>query len=193
MKIYRVRPKENGVSCLYSDKNKLDCLEFQHHYQPYMNDDKCFGDWDISLFYTNSSINRRKKVYNILHYNLLFFITDEQSKVTLEKKFSDCIQFLEVINDDAPSTKYYFFNPFKSVDGLDIDRSRCRFLPDSRVPIAVFDYVFKNDVEYYPVFKLRNEGIVYDKSVYATDEFKDFIEASGITGLFFEELYDFND
>lgn len=28
--------------------------------------------------------------------------------------------------------------------------------------------------------------------MYATDEFKDFIEANGITGWVFEEVFDFN-
>ena len=191
MKIYKLHTPENGISCIYSDNNKLDCLNFRRHYWKYMDDGKPFENWEPLHFYTNSSINKRKKVYNILHHNVIFVIADEKSKKIMEEKFSDCIQFLEVINDDDLSNKYYLLNPFRSIDALDIDKSECDLVLNSRIPSSIYKYVFKNDVDYYPIFKLKYEGAVYNFIMYATDEFKDFIEANGITGLVFDEIFDF--
>ena len=43
------------------------------------------------------------------------------------------------------------------------------------------------------MFKLKSDGKAYDTRMYVTDEFKDFIESNGITGLRFEEIFDFED
>ena len=192
MKIYSLLTLENGITCIYSDNNKLDCLDFKDRYWKYMDDGVPFENWEALHIYTNSFINKRKKTYDVLHHNVLFVIVNEKSKALIEKKFSDCIQFLEVINDDDLSNKYYLLNPFGSIDGLDIDRSKCNFMPSSRIPGIIYKYEFKNDVEYFPIFKLKYEGAVYNMRMYVTDEFKDFIEANGITGLDFEEVFDFS-
>ena len=117
MKIYKLNTQDDGVTCIYSDKNKFSCLGFQRHYGSYMDAGERFQDWDILHFYMNSSINKKKKVYNIMHHNLLFVIVDEQSKIAIQEKYSNCIQFLEAVNDDDPLTKYYLLYPFKSIEG----------------------------------------------------------------------------
>lgn len=67
------------------------------------------------------------------------------------------------------------------------------FIEETKIYTTVYKYVFKNNIKYYPVFLLKTEGVVYDMRLYATDEFKDFIEYNGITGLRFEEIFDFDD
>lgn len=192
MKIYRLLYEERSISCIFSnEKNKLSSSDFLNKYMPDINSDMRFENWDVSHFCTKRLKNRVSKPRNIMHYDLLFAIADEKSKAALENRFSDCIQFLDAVNDDAPSEKYYFLNPFRSVEGLDFNKSECSFIPDSRIPSSIYKYVFREDVEYYPIFKLKHEGNVHSMRMYVTDEFKDFIESNGITGLVFEKLYDF--
>ena len=83
--------------------------------------------------------------------------------------------------------------PFRGVEGLDLDKSECRFIEETRIYTTVYKYVFNNNIKYYPVFLLKTEGAIYDMRMYATDEFKEFIESNGITGLRFEEIFDFED
>jgi len=192
VKIYRLHTEENGIWCLYSESNKFSCLNFLRHYSSDMDEDKRFDNCEPLYFYMNSSINKRKKEYNIMYYNLMFLIVDKSTKVALEYNFSDSIQFIKTINEDDSSKEYYFFNPFRSIDGLDLNKSEYSCMPKSRIPCMVYKYVFKSGIKYYPIFKLKNEGAVYDTSMYATDEFKDFIESNGITGLVFEEIFDFD-
>lgn len=193
MKIYRLIAMERSVLCVFlHEKNKLSSSEFLSKYMPDINSDRRFKDWDVSHFSTKRLINNTDKPRNIMRYDLMYAIADEKSKIALENRFSECIQFLDAVNDDEPSEKYYFLNPFRSAEGLDLEKSECSFLPDSRIPSSIYKYVFKKDVEYYPIFKLKYEGIVHSTRMYATDEFKDFIEANGITGWIFEEVFDFN-
>ncbi|MBQ8568258.1 MAG: hypothetical protein IJ446_03480, partial [Oscillospiraceae bacterium] len=192
MKIYRLHTEENGIWCLYSESNKFNCLDFLDHYSSDMDEDKRFDNCEPLYFYMNSPINKRQKEYNIMYYNLMFLIVDKSTKVALEYNFSDSIQFIETINEDDSSKEYYFLNPFRSIDGLDLNKSEYSCMPKSRIPSMIKKYVFKKDVSYYPIFKLNYGGAVYSTKMFATDEFKDFIESNGITGLVFEEVFDFD-
>ena len=53
--------------------------------------------------------------------------------------------------------------------------------------------MFRNNVKYCPIFKLRNGNKVHKLMVIATDEFKTFIESNRITGFDFKEVFDFDD
>ena len=192
MKIYMLDTKENGITYIYSDKNKLSCLKLKRHYWTNMDEGKPFENWEDLYVYTNDTMNKRKKKYNIMYHNALFVISNKNGKDLIENKFSDCVQFLDVINDDDLQNKYYLLNPFRSIDALDIDKSECDFMPNTKIPSTIEKYVFKKDVSYYPIFKLKYGGAVYNTKMYATDEFKDFIESNGITGLVFEEIFDFD-
>jgi len=192
MKIYKTYAQENGAICCYAENNKLRCLDFKDKYRPYMNDDKLLDDWDEVFFETNNSINKGQKINNIMRCNAMLYITDEPTKKLIENSFSGCIQFLSAKSNDEPSAKYYFLYPIKGIEGLDIGKSECRFFPNSKVYSSVRKYVFRKDIDYSPVFKLKCQGSVYNTIMYATDEFKDFIESNGITGLAFEEIFDFD-
>ena len=193
MKIYRVFASENGVICCYAKDNRFNVLDFENHYDVYMDADKPLEDWNKLHFYTSTTINKRKRFNNIMRHNVMFYMVDESSKMIIEKEFSDCIQFLEAVNNDDPLTKYYFLYPFRGIEGLDTDKSKCDFLPNSKIYTSVSKYIFRKDVEYCPVFKLKSDGKAYDMRMYVTDEFKNFIESNGITGLRFEEIFDFED
>ena len=124
MKIYRLIAMERSVLCVFlHEKNKLSSSEFLSKYMPDINSDRRFKDWDVSHFSTKRLINNTDKPRNIMRYDLMYAIADEKSKIALENRFSDCIQFLDAVNDDEPSEKYFFLNPFRSAEGLDLEKS----------------------------------------------------------------------
>ncbi|MBP1545167.1 MAG: hypothetical protein J6A37_01030 [Oscillospiraceae bacterium] len=191
MKMYKVLTKNSGITCIY-DSNRIKCIDMWNYCRPYMNEDKFIGNWIPSHFTTTSDINKNKKVYNVMRHNLMYYIVDELTKNVIEKEFSDCVQFLDAIYDEAPSTKYYLLYPYKSIDGLDMDKSDCCFKEDKTDYSYIYKYVFKRNVEYCPIFKMRCGNNVHELMVMATDKFKNFIESNNITGFDFEEVFDFD-
>lgn len=191
MKIYILRTSEEGSTCIYSDNNKSDLLDMWRKYYQYTSNDNFIDDWDTYYFYLNNEINRNKIKQNIMRAHGGYFIADDKAKVLIQSAFGEFIQFLEAVNEEDLSAKYFLLYPVRSLDALDIDKSECRFMDEEKRYIStIYKYIFKNDIEYYPVFKLKLKDRVKKVPVYATDEFKNFIEENNITGFNFVEVYD---
>ena len=191
MKIYELYTAEEGATCCYSENNKIDILDSWKKYYQYINNDDFIVNWDTTFFYLNDEINKNKVKQNIMRYNNRYFIVDNKTKEMIASAFGEYIQFLEAVNEEDLSAKYFLLYPVRSLDALDIDKSECRFMDEEKLYIStIYKHIFKNDIEYYPVFKLRRKEVVNKSHVYATDEFKNFIEENNITGFDFVEVYD---
>lgn len=158
MKIYELYTAEEGATCCYSENNKIDILDSWKKYYQYINNDDFIVNWDTTFFYLNDEINKNKVKQNIMRYNNRYFIVDNKTKEMIASVFGEYIQFLEAVNEEDLSAKYFLLYPVRSLDALDIDKSECRFMDEEKLYIStIYKYIFKNDIEYYPVFKLRRK------------------------------------
>ena len=123
------------------------------------------------------------------------FIADEYARQKISGKYNS-FQFLPVEpieKDIANKSSYYLPNLNEFAYVLDEEKSQFVYFRETYVS-KIIKYYFLESVKEYPVFYLKitsRENAFFD--IFATDEFKDYVESCGITGFSFREVFDFDD
>lgn len=191
MKIYKLFATEgNKVGYFSEETSSMTLSELSATWRKYKKDNRFIEEWGSVHFKVSDELNKWKHDADIIRHNIGLFIANEYSKNLLEKKFESLIQFLPVKNDDDTENNYYQMYPIMAIDVLDVEKSECSFMLDSNWISHVYKYVFYDNAEFLPIFKLRCNGHVDSFKVWVTDEFKKYVEENNITGFDFLEVYD---
>ena len=80
-------------------------------------------------------------------------------------------------------------NVLNIIDGLNYEKSEFKKTHDGK-PYAVKKFSFKpNIVNNISIFKLFLEDRIYSTEIFVSQEVKDIVEANGLTGFSFEEVW----
>ncbi len=93
--------------------------------------------------------------------------------------------------DINETTSYYIPNVLTTAKVLDEEKTKFKYISDKYV-YGIDKYYFVDAVKETPVFYLNACDYTFS-TIYATDEFKDYVENCGITGFIFKEVFDFDD
>ena len=190
MKLYLLDTLESGVYGIYKSKEKNE--------YPDENINKCaqfnelIKNWETLSFTICDKINNGKKFYDAISHNRGYYIVNKNTKEIIEKEYGELVQFLPMNCCEKLNENFYLLYPIYSLDVLDVDKSECSFIEDSRVFTAIYKYVFAKNRKYLAIFKLKSGDFIYSRHVIVTDTFRDFIESNNITGFDFEEVFDFD-
>ena len=116
-------------------------------------------------------------------------VVDEKTKAVLEDRFSDFIQFLPVTMEGTP---YYFMHIFNAVDALDYDNSTIKRFNEGGI-MRIKKYVFTDKIKDYPITRIYEGNFINPCDTFVNDEFKEFVEENGLTGLIFKEVFEFSE
>lgn len=133
-------------------------------------------------------------------------MVSEKAKTLLEQKYGDMICFFPLDFVDAADFKHCAMFPKEYIEGIDVDKSVLEFVyPDYQegiYDISGLDnkFVFKDCVRSYPIFRLKKTGFskvlnkpitkFYSGEIFVINEFVQFVNANGLTGFNFQEVYD---
>ena len=111
---------------------------------------------------------------------------NQKAKDCLEGVFGDYVEFVPAkYQDDI----YYIVNVLNVIDGINYERSEFRKTGDGK-PYAVNKFSFKpNIVKNIPIFKVFFWKNIYGSDIFVSQEVKDIVEANGLTGFSFEEVW----
>ena len=111
---------------------------------------------------------------------------NQKAKDCLERVFGDYVEFVPAkYQDDI----YYIVNVLNVIDGINYERSEFRKTGDGK-PYAVNKFSFKpNIVKNIPIFKVFFWKNIYGSDIFVSQEVKDIVEANGLTGFSFEEVW----
>ncbi|NLE06241.1 MAG: hypothetical protein GX638_15755, partial [Crenarchaeota archaeon] len=119
------------------------------------------------------------------------FVCDEFAKQKISEKFNR-IQFLEVEpieKEVAQKSNYYLANVLDVIPGLNEDKCTLHYMNDLFL-MDIRKYNFKEIAKEYPIFYLNIKNKPF-RAIYATDEFKNYVEEVNIEGFEFIEVFDF--
>ncbi len=111
---------------------------------------------------------------------------NQKAKDCLEGVFGDYVEFVPAkYQDDI----YYIVNVLNIIDGLNYEKSEFKKTHDGK-PYAVNKFSFKpNIVKNIPIFKVFFWKNIYGSDIFVSQEVKDIVEANGLTGFSFEEVW----
>lgn len=192
MKLWKVNADINGRTC-YDEENDYDKQReiYNFHKKKYISNWKSVK---VSFESDSKRVNA-SPIKNITFFSNYSssFICDQCTKNILSKKFSE-LQFLPVNpieKNIAEKNKYYLINVLKCFDGLNYENCKFKFLLGDYVN-DIIKYDIKEEAIQYPIFNLSIKGEPF-RTIYATDEFKDYVEKAGLTGFVFTQVFDFNE
>lgn len=82
-------------------------------------------------------------------------------------------------------------NILKYVEGIDYEKSKLHIVGGKYI-VGVDEYVFLDIVKQIPIFKLNLKGFRWNMAIFISDDFKKLLQDNKVTGVLFEELYEFN-
>lgn len=190
MKIWLVEGNINGRLCFDAEDEMTNCSTLYNFHKK-----NRINDWK-KIRVTFVSTKKRKDILPINNVTMFWsmshlFVCDEYAKQKISEKFNR-IQFLEVEpieKDIAKKSNYYLANVLDIIPGLYEDKCLFDYL-DETILLDVKKYSFKEIVKDYPIFYLKINEKPFSP-VFATDEYKNYIEECGITGFTFKEVFDF--
>ncbi len=188
MKIWKVKGDINGRLCIDAENSKQKKVDiFWFHRKNKIND---WNTIKVSFKIEKKRIDALP-LCNITLFvtNAYLFVCDDYTKEVLEKEYCQ-LQFLEVEpieNDIRNSSKYYLVKVLDFISGL--REEECIYNEEGLFKIT--KYSFKKEIINHPVFYLYFNSETLPE-IYATDDFKNFVEKCGITGFSFEEVFDFD-
>ena len=111
---------------------------------------------------------------------------NQKAKDCLEGVFGDYVEFVPAkYQDDI----YYIVNVLNIIDGLNYEKSEFEKLDDGR-PYSINKFSLRpNIVNNISIFKLFLEESIYSTEIFVSQEVKDIVEANGLTGFSFEEVW----
>ena len=111
---------------------------------------------------------------------------NQKAKDCLEGVFGDYVEFVPAkYQDDI----YYIVNVLNIIDGLNYEKSEFKKTHDGK-PYAVKKFSFQpNIVKNIPIFKVFFWKNIYSTEIFVSQEVKDIVEANGLTGFSFEEVW----
>ena len=111
---------------------------------------------------------------------------NQKAKDCLEGVFGDYVEFVPAkYQDDI----YYIVNVLNVIDGLNYGKSEFEKLDDGR-PYSINKFSLRpNIVNNISIFKLFLEDRIYSTEIFVSQEVKDIVEANGLTGFSFEEVW----
>ena len=111
---------------------------------------------------------------------------NQKAKDCLEGVFGDYVEFVPAkYQDDI----YYIVNVLNIIDGLNYEKSEFEKLDDGR-PYSINKFSLRpNIVKNISIFKLFLEESIYSTEIFVSQEVKDIVEANGLTGFSFEEVW----
>ena len=111
---------------------------------------------------------------------------NQKAKDCLEGVFGDYVEFVPAkYQDDI----YYIVNVLNIIDGLNYQKSEFEKRDNGR-PYSVNKFSFQpNIVNNLSIFKLFLEDRIYSTEIFVSQEVKDIVEANGLTGFSFEEVW----
>ena len=111
---------------------------------------------------------------------------NQKAKDCLERVFGDYVEFVPAkYQDDI----YYIVNVLNIIDGLNYEKSEFEKLDDGR-PYSINKFSLRpNIVNNISIFKLFLEESIYSTEIFVSQEVKDIVEANGLTGFSFEEVW----
>ena len=111
---------------------------------------------------------------------------NQKAKDCLEGVFGDYVEFVPAkYQDDI----YYIVNVLNIIDGLNYVKSEFEKLDDGR-PYSINKFSLRpNIVNNISIFKLFLEDRIYSTEIFVSQEVKDIVEANGLTGFSFEEVW----
>ncbi len=115
---------------------------------------------------------------------------DAEAKENLQKLIGDHAEFLPLIfaSSTIVDTTYYAINVLRMLDCLDYKRSEFTYFERTGNIRKVHKFEFKlNCIGGIPIFKLP---ILRSIRTYVTDEFKQLVEKSNLTGLEFRKVWE---
>lgn len=191
MKIWLVKGDIKGRLCFdaeYETDNFLKIYYFPQRGQ--------VEDWE-KLKVTFISTKKRTDILPVKNVTMFWsksslFICDEYARQKISERFKK-IQFLEVEpieKEIAQKSSYYLANVLDIVSGLNEEKCSLHYMQDLFL-MDIWKYNFNEIVKEYPIFYLKIKGKIYNKAIYATGEFKNYVEECGITGFTFKEVFDF--
>ena len=111
---------------------------------------------------------------------------NQKAKDCLEGVFGDYVEFVPAkYQDDI----YYIVNVLNIIDGINYEKSEFEKLDDGR-PYSINKFSLRpNMVNNISIFKLFLEDRIYSTEIFVSQEVKDIVEANGLTGFSFEEVW----
>ena len=111
---------------------------------------------------------------------------NQKAKDCLEGVFGDYVEFVPAkYQDDI----YYIVNVLNVIDGLNYEKSEFKKTHDGS-PYSVKKFSFKpNIVKDVSIFKVFLKDHIYSTNLLVSQEVKDIVEANGLTGFSFEEVW----
>ena len=136
----------------------------------------------------NNSNPREKELMDCSHVWIAVGIVlfNQKAKDCLERVFGDYVEFVPAkYQDDI----YYIVNVLNIIDGLNYVKSEFEKLDDGR-PYSINKFSLRpNIVNNISIFKLFLEDRIYSTEIFVSQEVKDIVEANGLTGFSFEEVW----
>ena len=111
---------------------------------------------------------------------------NQKAKDCLEGVFGDYVEFVPAkYQDDI----YYIVNVLNIIDGINYEKSEFEKRDNGR-PYSVNKFSLRpNMVNNISIFKLFLEESIYSTEIFVSQEVKDIVEANGLTGFSFEEVW----
>ena len=111
---------------------------------------------------------------------------NQKAKDCLEGVFGDYVEFVPAkYQDDI----YYIVNVLNIIDGLNYEKSEFEKRDNGR-PYSINKFSLRpNIVNNISIFKLFLEESIYSTEIFVSQEVKDIVEANGLTGFSFEEVW----
>ena len=111
---------------------------------------------------------------------------NQKAKDCLEGVFGDYVEFVPAkYQDDI----YYIVNVLNIIDGINYEKSEFKKTHDGS-PYSVKKFSFKpNIVKDVSIFKVFLKDHIYSTNLLVSQEVKDIVEANGLTGFSFEEVW----
>lgn len=116
-------------------------------------------------------------------------MVSERAKIALEKSSAaPHLQFLDLECTDTPKP-LYIMNVLSCIDALDQKCTQFEYFEKDRIGVEI--YWFRQDISYPPLFRCYlDKDTRIPLEVFATDELKTIVEAHGLEGFMFKELWD---
>ncbi|MDB2099263.1 imm11 family protein [Clostridium paraputrificum] len=179
---------------LYCDANKylgywVDNESILEDIKNKLNTGEMISDWEaIQIEKGDENSEIIGDISQCWSYSGIIFVS-EKVKTILENIYSDELQFLEVFDEE--DNKLYIMNILKYVEGIDYEKSKLHIVGGKYI-VGVDEYVFLDIVKQIPIFKLNLKGFRWNMAIFISDDFKKLLQDNKVTGVLFEELYEFN-